>query len=74
MMTATTIQIDKGLKAHLDGLKLHPRETYNEVLERLLEDQLELSEQTRREIEEALEAVRKGRFKTHEKLGREMGF
>ena len=73
-MTTTTIQIDKDLKTHLDGLKLHSRETYNDIIERLLEDQLELSDRTRREIEAALEAIRKGRFKTHEQLGKEMGF
>jgi len=73
-MTATTIQIDTGLKSHLDGLKLHSRETYNDIIERLLEDQVELNEQTKRDIEAALEAIRKGRFKTHEQLGREMGF
>ena len=73
-MTSTTIQIDRDLKSHLDGLKIHPRETYNDIIGRLLEDQLELSERTKREIETALEAIRKGRFKTHEQLGREMGF
>jgi len=33
---ATTIQIDKELKKQLDSIKAHPRETYNELILRLL--------------------------------------
>jgi len=33
---ATTIQIDKSLKQRLDNLKVHQRETYNGLIERLL--------------------------------------
>ena len=33
----TTIQIEKNLKKKLDKLKIHPRETYNDILIRLLE-------------------------------------
>lgn len=32
----TTIQIDEELKARLDSMKIHHRETYNELLLRLL--------------------------------------
>ena len=32
----TTIQISKETKEELDGLKIHPREPYNDVLKRLL--------------------------------------
>jgi|TARA_Y100000294_G_C8454438_1_gene295994 predicted transcriptional regulator len=34
----TTIQIDEDLKKRLDLLKIHRRETYNEILFRLLEN------------------------------------
>ncbi len=34
----TTIQIDKGLKDKLDKLKVHHRETYNELILRLMEN------------------------------------
>jgi len=33
----TTIQVDNDLKARLDSLKIHNRETYNELLLRLVE-------------------------------------
>ncbi|MDI6639280.1 MAG: antitoxin VapB family protein [Methanocellales archaeon] len=34
----TTIQIKEDVKTALDGMKMFERETYNDVLERLLED------------------------------------
>ena len=33
----TTIQVDTKLKASLDKIKVHHRETYNEIIARLLE-------------------------------------
>jgi len=35
-METTTIQISKDIKIDLDKLKIHHRETYNELLERLI--------------------------------------
>lgn len=35
-MDTTTIQIDKELKSRLDLSKIHPRETYQELIERLM--------------------------------------
>ena len=32
----TTIQIDEALKTKLDNLKIHHRETYNELISRLV--------------------------------------
>ena len=34
----TTIQLDKKLKLRLDSLKIHHRETYNELILRLMEN------------------------------------
>ena len=34
----TTIQLDKSLKQRLDELKIHHRETYNELIERLIDN------------------------------------
>ena len=33
----TTLQVSRELKAELDKLKVHPRETYEDVLRRLVE-------------------------------------
>lgn len=74
--TITTIQLDSKTKERLDNLKVHPRETYNEIITRLLKGNLKkvdkeslietieiLSDpQTMREIAEALEGYKEGRF------------
>ncbi len=73
-MAATTIQLSKEMKKILGGMKLHPRESYEEVLERLLEDLRELNEQTKREIEQAIREIKAGKYRTHDQLKAELGF
>lgn len=46
MSDLKTIAIERQTKAALDALKVHPRETYDDVLKRLVEDA------TRREAQE----------------------
>lgn len=55
-------------------MKLHPRETYEEVLQRILEDLHELNEQTKKEIEKAIKEIKAGKYRTHEQLKAEMDF
>ncbi len=71
---ATTIQISDDIRDQLIKFKLYPRETYNEVLERVLEDMRDLNDRTKKEIEKALKEIGSGHYITHEELGKEMGF
>jgi predicted transcriptional regulator len=71
---ATTIQISEDVRETLNQKKLHPRETYNDVIERLIEDSEELDEDTKKEIEAARAEIEAGRYKTHEQVKKEMGF
>lgn len=71
---ATTIQIKDEIRDALSRMKIHPRETYNDILERLIEDMQELSEETKKEIKIALKEIKSGKYKTHEEVGKEMGF
>ena len=71
---STTIQIDESVKTSLNNMKLFKRETYNDVLERLIEDAQELNEETKKELELALNEIENGKFITHEKLAAELGF
>ncbi|HEX9678386.1 DUF7557 family protein [Nitrososphaera sp.] len=60
----TTIQLDKKVRDKLKELKLHPGESYNKVVERLIAiktDEGELSEETIRNIEQSLEDIKAGR-------------
>jgi hypothetical protein len=71
----TTIQLDNKLKEKLDKLKIHHRESYNELIARLIEncspdkmDRESLTEtieilsdpETMRNIAEAVERINKG--------------
>ena len=70
---ATTIQISDNVKSVLDKMKMMERETYNEVIERMIEDDLELNEKTKKEIEEARKRVKAGKFITHEEAKKRLG-
>lgn len=48
----TTIQISDNIKMMLDKMKMMERETYNEVIERMIEDDRELNEKTKKELEQ----------------------
>lgn len=67
---ATTIQVEERTRHRLEGLKMHSRETYNDVIKRLLENgkgEGIISETSLRNIESALEDIRKGRvYSTNE--------
>jgi len=71
---STTIQITEDIRDRLNTLKMHPRETYNEVIMRLLEDIQELNEETKKDIRKALKEIEVGHYKTHEEVRKEMGF
>lgn len=65
----TTIQISDNVKVILDRMKMIERETYNDIIERMIEDDLELNEKTKREIEEA----RKGKSILHAEVKKRLG-
>ncbi len=83
----TTIQIDETTKALLDKIKVHHRETYDELVRRLFErysnnyaneelvETIEIisDPETMREIVEGVEAYEKGKGKTLKQLREELG-
>ena len=70
----TTIQIDEEIRNTLGNMKLHTRETYNDVLERLIEDLQELNVETKRDIKKALKEIEAGKYKTHNEVKAELGY
>ncbi len=72
-MATTTIQITTELQQELNKMKLFERETYEEVIWNIIEDTKELSEETKKEIEEARAQYAKGEFVTLEEIKKEYG-
>jgi len=69
----TTIQISDNVKSVLDRMKMIERETYNDVIERMIEDDLELNEKTKVEIEEARKRIKSGKFITQGEVKKRLG-
>jgi len=69
----TTIQISDNVKQTLDKMKIFERETYNEVIENMIEINLELNDKTKKEIEEARKQVKKGEVIPHEEVMKRYG-
>ena len=70
----TTIQISNDLQQVLNKKKLFDRETYEEVIWDLVEDTMELSEETKKQIVRAREEIRKGNYVTLEQAKKRLGF
>jgi predicted CopG family antitoxin len=68
----TTIQISKELLEKLKERKMFDKESYEEVIWDLLEDSLELSKETKREIALAEEEIKKGRVHKWEDVKKEL--
>tara|TARA_Y100000310_G_scaffold342145_1_gene443989 strand:- start:4144 stop:4362 length:219 start_codon:yes stop_codon:yes gene_type:complete len=70
---ATTIQISQDLKSKLSFRKTSEKESYEDIIWDLLEDTMELNEQTKKEIEIARKEFKEGKFVTHYQLKKELG-
>lgn len=69
----TTVQISEELKEKLSQRKMSPKDTYDDVIWDLLEDTLELSEQTKKDIAVARKEFAQGKFTRHSDLKKELG-
>lgn len=66
----TTIKISRDVKNHLDKMKIFERETYNNLIELLIEDNLELNQKTKKELRER---EKNPSFVSHEEVGKKLG-
>ena len=76
MQAATSIYIQKDLKDRLNFLKRHPKESYNDVIERLVTlavDEEPLNEDAIKGLEESLEEIRQGKFIPESKILKKYG-
>jgi len=76
MQAASSIYIREDLKTQLNNLKRNPKESYNDVIERLVNlavDDEPLSNDAIRGLEEALKDIRKGNLISDEDIKAEFG-
>ncbi len=75
-MAMTTVQLRTETKKKLDALKLHPRETYDELIDRLADsayDDEPLSEEELRDIRESENDIKAGRVRSLREIMRDLG-
>jgi len=73
MAMATSIQISEKLQKELAKRKLYNKETYEEVIWDLIEDTMELSEETKRNILQSEKEIREGKTHTLAEVKRKLG-
>ncbi|MBU2640153.1 MAG: hypothetical protein KKG75_05630 [Nanoarchaeota archaeon] len=70
---ATTIQISNGLLEELKNRKMFSKESYENIIWDLLEDTMELSEETKKNIKQAEKEYKEGKFHTFEEVKKGLG-
>ena len=68
----TTIQVSEKLQKELAKRKIYEKETYEEVIWNLVEDSQELDNETKREIAQARQEIREGKYRTLEDVKKEL--
>ncbi len=74
MLLDTTIKVKDKTRIKLENLKLHSKETYNDVLERLMrtqDDDLDL--QTIKNLKKSLTDIEKGKIYSLKQVEKELG-
>jgi predicted transcriptional regulator len=75
-MAMTTVQLRSDTKEKLDDLKIHPRETYDELIGRLADaayDDEELSDEEIAGIKESEEDIKAGRVRSLRDIMKDLG-
>lgn len=73
IMSRTTIQISSELLNVLKQKKLYEKESYEEVIWDALEDSMELSEETKKNIKIAEKQIARGEVYTLDEVEKELG-
>lgn len=69
----TTIQISEKLQKELGKRKLYDRESYEEVIWDMIEDTMELSEETKKHIEQSRKEIKEGKTVSLEQVKKNLG-
>ena len=69
----TTIQISTELLEKLRSMKMYSKESYENIIWDLVEDRLEFSEETKRNIEQSRKEIKEGKTISLEELKKKIG-
>ena len=69
----TTIRVSQEVKKSLDKMKIYSRESYNDIIELLLEDTKEINEKTKKELALARKEIKEGKVVSHEEVKKRLG-
>lgn len=75
MQTSTSIRVSTSVRERLKEFKVHPNESFDDVIDRLLNNAIDeepLSDETIKAIEESLEDLKAGRVYTLEEIRNEL--
>jgi predicted transcriptional regulator len=72
MAMETSIQISKSLLHKLKQMKMYEKESYENLIWDLIEDRMELSEETKKKIAKAEEDIKLGRVHKWEDVKKEL--
>lgn len=72
-MAQTTIQVSTELVNVLKERKMYSKESYEDIIWDFIEDTQELSEETKKNIEESRKEFVEGNVKTLEEIKKELG-
>ncbi len=76
MQSSTSIRVSTSVRDRLKEFKVHPNESFDDVIGRLLDNSIDeepLSEETIHAIEESLEDLKAGRVYTLKEFRNELG-
>lgn len=72
-MDDTTIQISKELLSKLQFMKMHSKESYEDIIWDLIEDRLEFSMQTKANLKKSEADLKVGRLTSLEEMKKKLG-
>jgi len=70
---ATTIQVSKELLQALKAKKVFGKESYEDLIWDLLEDHMQLNEETKKAIEKSRKEIMEGKVHSFESIKKEIG-
>ena len=73
MGEVTSIQVSRNLLEELKDRKMYDKESYEDIIRDLLEDTMELSQQTKKNIEQSQKDFAQGKTHTLEEVEKRLG-